>query len=97
MVNQSRSKPYHTTDYLKNQDDIAEYLNAAIEDGDEQILLMAISEIMAVIPKDNFSKEFIEKGLPKEGNELRFSHLRFILQALGLELSVRRRQSMNYK
>jgi DNA-binding phage protein len=83
--------PYHTTDYLKNQDDMAEYLNAAIEDGDEQILLMAISEIMAVIPKNNFSKDFTEKGLPTEGKELRFSHLRFILHALGLEISVRPR------
>lgn len=99
MVNESRSMPYRTRGYLKNPEEIAEYLNAAIENRDEQILLMAIFEVMEAMPnisglvqQNNLSEDLIYQLLPEDGKELNLFHLCFILHALGLEISIRPRQ-----
>lgn len=34
--------PYSSSDYLKTDDDIIDYLEAAMEDGDSRVLLLAL-------------------------------------------------------
>ena len=95
MVNKSRFVPYNPADYLKTPDDIAEYLNAAIEDGDERILLMAlrnaaeaIGGISELARRSGLTREALYRALSEEGNP-RLSSLKAIFQAFGLEIAVR--------
>lgn len=37
--------PYSSSDYLKTDEDIIEYLNAAVEDGDNSVLLLAMRNV----------------------------------------------------
>lgn len=89
--------PYAPTDYLKTPEDIAEYINAAIEDGNEQVMLAAMQDVARAImgmselaQRTGLSRESLYNSLSENGNP-RFSSLVEILHALGLELSVRPR------
>lgn len=95
MVNKLRSEPYNSADYLKTPDDIAEYLNAAMEDGDERVLLMAlrnaaeaIGGISELARRSGLTREALYRALSEEGNP-RLSSLKAIFKALGLEIAVR--------
>lgn len=39
------SVPYNPTDYLKTPEDIAAYIEAAIKDGNEQVLILALHNV----------------------------------------------------
>lgn len=98
MVNEARSAPYNVTDYLQSADDIQEYLNAALEDGDERVLLRAlrtVAEKMGGISRlareTGMARESLYRALSEDGNP-RFSSLVAILKAMGLELVVRSRR-----
>ena len=95
MVNDTKSVPYNISDYLQTPEDIAEYLNAAIEDGNERVLLLAIRDIVDATGgmtdlsrKTGLSRESLYKTLSENGNP-RFSSLAEILKVLGLELAVK--------
>lgn len=97
MNDDSRSVPFEVTDYLKTPEDIADYLNAALEDGDEQLLLSALGDAIkatdgmtALARETGLSRESLYRALSEKGNP-RLSSLVSILRALGLELSVRAR------
>jgi len=97
-VNEARSAPYNVTDYLQSADDIQEYLNAALEDGDERVLLRAlrtVAEKMGGISRlareTGMARESLYRALSEDGNP-RFSSLVAILKAMGLELVVRSRR-----
>ncbi|MDZ7811365.1 MAG: hypothetical protein U5L11_16640 [Arhodomonas sp.] len=45
MSNEVKSRPFDTTDYLTTPDMAAEYLNPAMEDGDERVLLAALRNV----------------------------------------------------
>lgn len=98
MVNEARSAPYNVTDYLQSADDIQEYLNAALEDGDERVLLRAlrtVAEKMGGISRlareTGMARESLYRALSEDGNP-RFSSLVAILKAMGRELVVRSRR-----
>lgn len=97
MVNEARSVPYCSADYLKSAEDIAEYLNAALDDGDEQVLLLALRNATEAIGgmselarRSGLSRESLYRTLSRKGNP-RLSSLRAILGAFGVELSIRPR------
>ncbi|MEJ1395421.1 MAG: putative addiction module antidote protein [Candidatus Sedimenticola sp. (ex Thyasira tokunagai)] len=46
MMNSAKTASYDPKDYLKTQEDRVEYLNAALEDGDERVLLMALRNVV---------------------------------------------------
>jgi probable addiction module antidote protein len=46
QIERSKLSPYDTADYLKNEDDIATYLEAVMEDGDPALIADA-QEIVA--------------------------------------------------
>lgn len=98
MVNEARSAPYVGADYLRSTGDIEAYLNAALEDGDERVLLRAlrtIAEKMGGISRlareTGMARESLYRALSEDGNP-RFTSLVAILKAMGLELAVRSRR-----
>jgi len=97
MAKQNKSAPYNPADYLTTPEDIAEYINAAIEDGDERVMLEALNDVARAImgmselsERTGLSREALYNTLSEHGNP-RFSSLIEILHALGLELSIRPR------
>jgi probable addiction module antidote protein len=97
MVNEARSVSYRSADYLKSAQDIADYLNAALEDGDERVLLLALRNAADAIGgmtelarRSGLTRESLYRTLSEEGNP-RLSSLRAILGAFGVELAVRPR------
>lgn len=51
--------PYSSSDYLKTDDDIIDYLEAAMEDGDSRVLLLALrnAEIAAIYREHKESRQ----------------------------------------
>ncbi len=97
MTDHDKSIPYDPVDYLRTPEDIAEYINAAIEDGNEQVMLAALKDVARAImgitelaQRTGLSREALYNTLSENGNP-RFSSLVEILHALGLELSVKPR------
>ena len=88
------SQTFNTEDYLKTPEDIAEYLNAALEDGNERLLLTALQTVakatggMSVLAKHSqLNRESLYRALSKNGNP-RLDTLAAILKTYGLRLSV---------
>lgn len=95
MVNPERSVPYKPTEGLETPADIAEYLDAALEEGDDRVLLMALRNAVAAIGgmtelarRTGLSRETLYRTLSEKGNP-RLSTLRAILKAFGVDLAVR--------
>jgi probable addiction module antidote protein len=98
MPSDKHSKPYDPVDYLKTPDDIAEYLNAAIEDGNEQLMLAVIRDIVRAMGgmselsrETGLSRESLYRALSDDGNP-KLSNFVAVLHALNLELAVRPRK-----
>lgn len=88
------SVAYKTADYLKTPAEIAAYIEAAMEDGDERVILLALRESADAIGgmselarRAGMSREAVYKALGPKGNP-RFSSLLAILNAFGLGLGV---------
>jgi probable addiction module antidote protein len=97
MTKRNTTEPYDPVDYLKTPEDVAEYINAAIEDGNEQVMLAAMKDVVRAMmgmselaQRTGLSRESLYNTLSENGNP-RFSNLVEILRALGLELSVKPR------
>ena len=97
MAKRDKTAPYDPVDYLKTPEDIAEYINAAIEDGSERVMLAVMQDVARAVmgmtelaQRTGLSRESLYNTLSENGNP-RFSSLVEILHALGLELSVRPR------
>jgi probable addiction module antidote protein len=82
---------FDVADYLNDEETIAEYLNAALEDPNPEVLLLAVSDIarargMAQIAKDTgLGRESLYKAL-KEGAKPRYDTLFKVIHALGIKL-----------
>ena len=99
MANEARSVEYDPTDYLKTKEDIVEYLNAAIQDGDEKVLLMALRNVVDALGgmtrmarKTGLRRETLYRTLSEKGNP-RLSSLLAMLHYMDLELAVKPRIS----
>jgi len=85
-------KPFEAADYLDNDEVIAEYLNAALEDPNPDVFLMAISDVakargMSKLAKDaGLGRESLYKALTP-GAKPRYETVIKLLRALGVELS----------
>src|SRR5699024_2209970 len=91
MSNHSRSASFSVADYLNTPDRAAEYLNAAMEDGDERVLLTALRNVVrasvgmtSLAKKSGLARESIYRMLSEDGNP-RLSSLIDILHALDLD------------
>ncbi len=97
----NRSAPFDTADYLRTPEDIAEYLNAAIEEESESpgLFLNALGNAaralkgMSELSKETgLSREALYKALSEDGNP-KMSSLLSVLHSVGLEFSVKRRSA----
>ena len=85
--------PFDASDYLDNDETIAEYLAAALENPDQNAFLTAVRDVaMArgiadVAARAGLGRESLYKTL-KPGAKPRFDTVRRLLSALGVKLEV---------
>ena len=89
------SAKYSTSDYLQSPEDVARYLEAALEEDDATLLLLALRNVvdskggMSMISQQTgLSRESLYRSLSENGNP-KISTLFSIVKALGLHLSVK--------
>ena len=85
--------PFDASDYLDNEETIAEYLSAALENPDPDAFLMAVRDvakargIASVAASAGLGRESLYKTL-QPGAKPRFDTVRRLLAALGVKLDV---------
>lgn len=85
--------PFDAADYLNNDDVIAEYLSAAVEDPDPDVFLAALGDVakargMTQIAKDaGLGRESLYKAL-SVGAHPRYETVRAVLRALGVKFAI---------
>src|SRR3989304_3494642 len=88
----SKTKKYDVVEYLETEDDMAAYLQAALEDGDPALVIHALGNIarargMSQIARDTgLRRESLYKALSPEGNP-EFATVLKVVQALGIKLN----------
>lgn len=89
------SKKYNTSDYLQTPEEVALYIDAALEEDDPRLLLAALRDVvnsqggMAMIAeRTGLNRESLYKALSETGNP-KLSTLFEIIKSLGLHLSVK--------
>jgi len=86
--------PFDPADYLNNEDDIAAYLDAAMENGDPALIAAALGDIARarnfsqLAREVGMSRQGLDKALSGKGNPS-FATVTKVAQALGLHLSFR--------
>lgn len=84
---------FDASEYLDSEEMIAEYLAAAIEDGNPDVFIAALGDIakargMAKIAEQSgLGRESLYKAL-KPGSKLRYETVQKIIAALGVKLTV---------
>ncbi len=84
---------FDACDYLDNEETIAEYLSASLENPDPDAFLMAVRDvakargISTVATTAGLGRESLYKAL-RPGAQPRFSTVRRLLNALGVKLDV---------
>jgi probable addiction module antidote protein len=86
-----KTHPWDVADYLETKEDMAAYLEAALEDGDPALVAAALGDIarskgMTQISRETgLGRESLYKALSFEGNP-EFATILKVIQALGLRL-----------
>ncbi|MDA8427839.1 MAG: putative addiction module antidote protein [Geobacteraceae bacterium] len=92
----SKSMPYEDDLHVWLQDagNAAEYINAAIEDGDREVFLLSLRDVAkarggmtTVAEKAQLGRESLYKMLSKRGNP-EFKSIASVLHGMGLRLTV---------
>lgn len=93
----SRSRPYRDTllEALKDPEEVAAYLDAALEEGDREAFLIALRNvaearlggISGLAERTGLSRETLYRTLSEQGNP-ELSSLDKLLHAVGLRLAV---------
>ena len=92
-VNPLNVAPFDVSDYLDNEELIAEYLSVALDDPDPDAFLAAVSDvakargISTVAAFAGLGRESLYKAL-RPGAKPRFETVRRLLDALGVKLGV---------
>lgn len=88
--------PYDPVDFLETEDDVVAYLNAAVEDGDPQLVmhaLQAIARLRQAVPKAGTALapdlERARAALAHD-NPIQLGPVLAAIKALGLKLQVAR-------
>jgi probable addiction module antidote protein len=88
----TKTKLYDAAEYLDTEENIAAYLQAALEDGDSGLILHALGNIarargMSQIARDTgLGRESLYKALSPEGNP-KFATVLKVIHALGIKIS----------
>ncbi len=93
LKKQIKLAPFDASDYLDNEETIAEYLSASLENSDPDAFLAAVRDVakargISVVAKSaGLGRESLYKAL-KPGAHPRFDTVRKLLTALGVKLDV---------
>lgn len=88
-----RLAPFDASEYLDNEEVIAEYLSAALEDPNPDVFLRAVANvakargIAAVAEASGLGRESLYKALAP-GAKIRYETVRKVLDSLGVKLIV---------
>src|ERR1700722_10562885 len=88
-----RTAPFEAADYLDNEEVIAEYLTAALEDKNPDVFLRAMADVakargIATVAKDaGLGRESLYKALAP-GAKIRYETVRKLLDSLGVRLTI---------
>jgi len=92
-LNISKLAEFDVIDYLKTDQDIAEYLTVVLEDGDPALFVAAIGDVarakgmMDISKKSGVTRESLYRAL-KINAHPRFETVAKVIHALGMKLSV---------
>ena len=98
----SRTTLYDSADYLKTKRDMAAYLEAALEDGNPQVIATALGNIarakgMSQISKETgLNREALYRALSPEGNPTLATFLQ-VVHSLGLQLAAKAPRAIRAK
>ena len=87
----TKTRPWDPAEHLETEDDMAAYLNVALEDGDLSLIMATLGDIarsrrMAVVAQETgLGRESLYKSLSAEGNP-EFSTVLKVVRALGFRL-----------
>jgi probable addiction module antidote protein len=90
-MNKIQTHPWDAAEHLETREDMAVYLEAALEDGDPALVVAALGDIarskgMTHISRETgLGRESLYKALSMEGNP-EFATVLKVVQALGLRL-----------
>jgi probable addiction module antidote protein len=93
MMDKLKTFPWDAAEHLETKEDIAAYLEVALEDGDPALIVEALGDIarskgMTQIARETgLGRESLYKALSTEGNP-EFTTVLKVLKALGLRLQV---------
>lgn len=88
----TRTRPYDTANYLRTVEDIAAYLEAALEDGDPELVAAALGDIARakgmthLARATGLGRESLYKALSAQGNP-EFATVLKVVRALGMTLT----------
>lgn len=88
----NKTRPYDAAEYLETDDDMAAYLQAALEDGEPAVVIQALGNIarargMTEIARQaGLRRESLYKALSPHGNP-EFATVLKVVRALGIKLS----------
>ncbi|MFA6413254.1 MAG: addiction module antidote protein [Syntrophales bacterium] len=92
-MGREKTTPWDVTEHLETEEDMAMYLEAALEENDPSLIAAALGDIakakgMSQIAKQTgLGRESLYKALSPEGNP-EFSTILKVVKALGLQLHV---------
>ena len=90
-MTKTQTRPWDAAEHLETRDDMAAYLNAALEEGDLSLILDALGDIAramrmaAVAQEAGLGRESLYKSLSADGNP-EFATVLKVVRALGLQL-----------
>lgn len=93
-------KTFDVVDFLNTDEEMQEYLNAALDEGDPKFLFIALGDIARaknisqLSRETGISREGIYKALSGEGNPS-FNTIFKIIQALGLRMKFSSQKTVN--
>ncbi len=87
------TKKWDASEYLDSPEMIREYLNAAFEEGDEEVLIAAIGNVAKaqgmteIARKTNLSRQNLYKALAPNASP-KFETVKKVIEALGCKLAI---------
>ena len=93
MMANATTRPFDVADHLDNPEEVAAYLDAVLEEGDDKLLLVALRNVVKsrgfakVAQGAGLRRETLCQSFSEDGNP-RLSTLNSVLGQLGLRLSV---------
>ena len=90
-MRKTQTRPWDPAEHLENEEDMAAYLNVALEDGDLGLIMTTLGDIararrMAVVAQETgLGRESLYKSLSAEGNP-EFATVLKVVRAMGLRL-----------